>query len=231
MQRYLIVIPAHNEEHAIGAVVSRCRQVLLEADVVVVDDASTDGTARRAHRAGSLVIRHPFKLGAWLAIHTGMRFATRHGYQAMITLDADGQHLPSHLPDLLAPLEKGEAEVVIGACPRRLSKQRRFTCWFWRKLTGIGIRDLTSGFRAYSSKALAFLCADHHVLLDYQDLGVLLALYRAGFRIKEIPVEMKDRLVGHSRVFSSWWDVFRYLIHTGFLGLAKQGRRMQGSSR
>ncbi len=226
MQNFLVIIPAHNEEQAIGGLVREIRAQGFPC--LVVDDASTDQTARVAAGAGARVMRHPFKLGAWLAIQTGMRFALRYGCSGVVTLDADGQHLPAYIPQLLRPLKEGRSEVVIGSCLRRLSPQRRFTCWFWRKLTGVPVKDLTSGFRAYGPRALAFLCADHHALLDYQDLGVLLALHRSGFKILEVPVEMKDRLQGHSRVFASWWDVFRYLVHTGFLGLAKQGRRLSG---
>ena len=218
----LTVIPAYNEARVIALVVRQIRALGLPC--LVVDDASTDDTARCAARAGAWVVRHPFRLGAWLAIQTGLHYARLEGFRTVVTLDADGQHLPAHVPDLLGPVCRREADVVVGTCLRRLSFQRRLTCCFWRWLTGLPVRDLTSGFRAYGPRALEFLTAEDHTLLDYQDLGVLLALWRAGFRISEVQVEMAHRLAGRSRVFSSWWEVFRYLLHTGLLGLAKQRR-------
>jgi len=125
----------------------------------------------------------------------------------------------------LTPVVLKKADVVIGACPERLSFQRRLTSAFFRLLTGVPVKDLTSGFRVYNRQALRFLISHPHVLIDYQDLGVLVALHQAGFRLKEVPVSMRPRKHGKSRVFYSWWEVVRYLTHTGLLGLAKQVRR------
>ncbi len=222
-KNYLVVIPAHNEEAVISAVIF---EVLKQGfPCLVIDDASQDGTAEKALRCGVEVIKHPVRLGAWLAVQTGMKYALKKGFAGLISLDADGQHIPGHIQDLLQPIVLQKADVVIGACPARLSLQRRLTGSFFRLLTGVPVKDITSGFRVYNRKALYFLVSHPHLLLDYQDLGVLIALHKAGFRLKEVPVPMRPRQHGKSRIFYSWWEVIRYLAHTGLLGLAKQVRR------
>ena len=161
----------------------------------------------------------PLWQGAWGAIQTGMRYAVRHGYRAVVTMDADGQHEPSYLPQLI---EAGRAsDVVIAACPSRGSRSRHVAWAYFRFLTGLRFDDLTSGFRFYNERACRLLAMEEATLLDYQDLGVLLLLRRAGLSIAEISVSMNARRSGASRVFSSWWTVARYMVETTLLCLAR----------
>jgi len=216
----IVIIPAHEEEASVGEVVTRvCK---LGFPVVVIDDASSDGTAKAAEAAGALVITLNNRLGAWMAAQTGLHYAYERGFKIAVTLDADGQHAPEAIEILLRPLYAREADVVIGSCLSRLSSCRRFAGYFFRKLTGLAIQDITSGFRAYNHMALAALIRKEASLLDYQDLGVLLHLHHAGFVIREVSVPMNPRRNGKSRIFSSWWEVVRYLVATGILGLAKR---------
>ena len=120
----LAVIPARNEAATVADVVRRTLTTGL-CDVLVVDDASIDGTATLAREAGATVITVPFCLGAWGATQTGMRFATRNRYQAVLTLDADGQHHPEELPKLLSLLRRSGANVIIGTYARRMSAARK----------------------------------------------------------------------------------------------------------
>jgi glycosyltransferase involved in cell wall biosynthesis len=220
--RNLVVIPALNEGACIGDVIAQLR-ALAGVDVLVVDDGSTDDTASIALLNGARVARAPLWQGAWGAIQTGIRHALRHGYSAVVTMDADGQHEPAHLPRLL---EAGRtADVVIAACPSRGSRLRHIAWRYFRFLTGFAFEDLTSGFRYYNERACRILAADEATLLDYQDIGVLLLLRRARLQIAEVPVAMNPRRNGVSRVFSSWWTVARYMTETSLLCLARWGAR------
>ncbi len=219
-----IVIPAYNEAASIGAVLSGFtpRQ---RRHVVVVDDYSTDDTARIACEAGCQVLSLPIQMGAWGAIQAGLRYALRNGYQQVATMDADGQHQVCQLNKLLAHQKNHRANVVIGTCPQRLSTGKKVAWKYFRLLTGLGLEDLTSGFRVYDRVALKVLVAPAASLLDYQDVGVLLLLQRAGLKIEEVPVTMTQRAAGHSKVFYSWAMVARYMLQTTTLCVAKIGQK------
>ena len=218
----VVLIPAYNEEATVGMIVAQVRQ-LWNCPVVVIDDCSTDATARMAHAAGATVLPLTNQLGAWGAIQTGLRYALRQGYRIAVTLDADGQHAPEDIGALLQPLTVGAADVAIGAFPDRASRARRFAWAYFRWLTGLELGDITSGFRAYNQAAIVVLAAGEASLLDYQDVGVLLILRRKGLRIVEAPVAMQPRATGASRVFRSWWVVGKYMLQTSLLCLARVG--------
>ena len=169
--------------------------------------------------SGASVVKAPLWQGAWGAIQTGIRYALRHGYSGVVTMDADGQHEPGYLPELLAAAR--DADVVIAACPSRGSRMRHVAWKYFRFLTGFELDDLTSGFRYYNARACRLLAMEEATLLDYQDVGVLLLLRHAHFRIAEIPVAMNPRKHGASRVFSSWWTVAVYMAETSLLCLAR----------
>jgi len=216
--RLLVIIPALNESACIGSVIQRAR-AHPNVDIVVVDDGSTDETAAVAQLSGATVLRAPLWQGAWGAIQTGIRYGLRQGYSGVITMDADGQHEPAYLPQLIEAAR--DADVVIAACPARGSTMRHIAWRYFRFLTGFTLEDLTSGFRYYSPRACRLLAAEEATLLDYQDIGVLLLLQHAHLRFAEIPVAMNPRKYGASRVFSSWWTVARYMAETSLLCLAR----------
>lgn len=216
--RLLVVIPALNEAADIGEVIRQVRSH-PGIDVLVIDDGSTDETAAVAMLSGAKVLRAPLWQGAWGAIQTGIRYALRHGYSGVVTMDADGQHEPAYLTELLSAAR--EADVVIASCPSRGSRARHVAWAYFRFLTGFDLDDLTSGFRYYNARACRLLAMEEATLLDYQDVGVLLLLHHAHFRIAEIPVAMNPRKHGASRVFSSWWTVAVYMAETSLLCLAR----------
>lgn len=216
--RMLLVIPALNEGGRIGDVISRAR-AFPGIDICVVDDGSSDDTCAVALLHGATVLQAPLWQGAWGAIQTGIRRAVRHGYAGVITMDADGQHEPAYLPQMLAAAR--DADVVIAACPSRGSRLRQIAWAYFRFLTGFSFDDLTSGFRCYNTRACHLLASEEATLLDYQDIGVLLLLNAADLRIAEIAVEMNPRRDGASRVFSSWWTIARYMAETSLLCLAR----------
>jgi hypothetical protein len=208
-----VLVPAWNEEVTVADVVSKIRND-CQYDVIVINDASTDQTAERAAAAGATVLNLPINLGAWGATQTGIRFALKRGYRQVITMDADGQHLPAAIPDLLVPIAAGEADMVIGSCTQRGSRARKMAWRFFRGMTGLEIEDLTSGFRAYDLAAMKILASKKATLLEYQDVGVLLLLIHAGLRMREIKVPMCVRVSGSSKIFSSWFKVAEYLLLT-----------------
>jgi glycosyltransferase involved in cell wall biosynthesis len=222
--RLLAVIPAHNEAATVGEVV-RGVIACVGCDVLVVSDASTDETALLAQDAGAIVIDLPYRLGAWGATQTGMRYAQRNRYHMVLTLDADGQHHPQELPTLLAEQRNCGANVVIGTCAQRLSPAKRLAWRYFRMLTGIGVQDFTSGLRVYDRRAVRTLASREASLLDYQDLGVLMLLRKKGLTLHETPTLMSPRYQGGSRVFSSWRMVSRYMLHTTVLCFAQLGVR------
>lgn len=227
-QRPAIIIPALDEAASIGAVISLVHAQGY-ADVYVVDDGSRDDTVAVAAGTGAVVLRAPLSQGAWGAMQTGIRHALRLGYPGVVTMDADGQHEPAYLDNLISA--GNTADVVIGAYPERGSRLRQFAWAWFRRLTGFGFEDLTSGFRYYNIDACRILAGEEATLLDYQDIGVLLLLRRAGMRIKEVPVVMNPRHSGASRVFYSWWTVVRYMAETTLLCLARWGtHRSPGSA-
>lgn len=216
--RTLIVIPARNEAATLGTLL---RELKAEGHhhVLVIDDLSDDGTGDIARAGGARVLRPVLGLGAWGGMQTGLRHALRHGFDTVVTMDADGQH---EVADVRQLLDAGaQAEVVIGAFPERASRPRRIAWAWFRTLTGLGVTDLTSGFRCYRGPAVRVLASSEATLLDYQDLGTLLMLRRAGLRVVEVPVSMNPRLAGASRIFGSWIKVARYMAVTTLLCLSR----------
>jgi glycosyltransferase involved in cell wall biosynthesis len=214
-----VVIPAQDEAASIVEVISR---VLEHADhVVVVDDASEDGTAELAARAGAKVLRLVNSLDAWGATQAGLRYALSQGADLVVTLDADGQHPAGCLPRLAAPVLAGTADVVIGSDPSRVSWQRHWAWRYLRAITGLDVSDLTSGYRVYGREVIQCLSGPGASLLNYQDIGVLMMLRASGFRLVEVPVKMGPRWSGKSRVFRSWLKVAAYLLESSVLGLSR----------
>ncbi len=196
--RPLVVIPAFNEAGAIGKVIEGIRATDPRLPVLVVDDGSTDDTATVARHAGACVVRLPFNLGYGAALQTGYKYALREDYDCVVQLDGDGQHEPADIPRLLAVLERGEADIIIGSrflgeptyrpgAARRIGM--RVFRLFALVLTGVRFTDVTSGFHALGRRVLGFLAAERYPA-DYPDADVLVMLTRAGFRVAEAPVRM-----------------------------------------
>jgi glycosyltransferase involved in cell wall biosynthesis len=202
----LILMPALNEEEAVGQVVKEALAALPEAEVLVVDDGSTDRTAEVARAAGATVLEMPFHLGVGGAIRAGLRYSLAAGFDVTVEVDADGQHDPRQVDLLLGQLEGGDRpEVVIGSRfagggqweasrPRRWAMRLLAACM--SRLTGTRLTDVTSGFRAYNRAAVALLERSYPAewLLDL--IESLLLAHRAGARIVEVPVDMRPRQGG-----------------------------------
>ena len=224
LPRCIVVIPAHNEANDIALVIGEIRKY-SDFPVVVIDDASTDDTIAVAREAGAVVVPLAVQLGAWGATQAGLRYALSNGYAYAITMDADGQHLAESLPALLEPIINKEADVTIGACTRRGSASRQFAWRLMKRVSGLRLEDLTSGFRVYDRHAIRRLAAWQATLLEYQDVGVLAMLKASGIRIKDVEVEMRARRHGISRIFYSWTSVIYYMSYTLLLSFTKRGMK------
>jgi glycosyltransferase involved in cell wall biosynthesis len=221
--RILIVIPARDEAATLGPLIVQLRD-LPGCRTIVASDDSSDGTAALARKHGVAVLDVPLQLGAWGVTQAGLRFALRKGYEAVVTLDGDGQHDPASVPRLLAEFLRTRCDVLIGTYPQRLSRSRRLAWTWFRAITGLRIEDLTSGFRVYGPQAIRILASREATLLDYQDVGVLLLMRKYGLLIRETPVTMFPRCSGRSKVFSSWVLVAYYMVQTTVICFARTGR-------
>ena len=217
----VVIIPAHNEMNDVQSVIKQLIQC-CSYPIVVVDDASTDGTRSKAREAGAIVISLRVRLGAWGATQTGLRYAFSKGYQFVITMDADGQHEAASLQDLIQPVLENEADVSIGSCTRRGSRLRQIAWVVLKRISGLSLEDITSGFRVYNGKAIKVLASKPATLLEYQDVGVLILLQSRGVRIKNVEVTMLPRTSGISRIFHSWPSVIHYFFHTLLLSITKR---------
>lgn len=213
----LVLIPAFNEGAGIHELVQRVRSVVPACDVLVVNDGSSDGTVLAAAEAGALVVSHPFNLGYGVAVQTGYKFALHQHYQFVVQMDGDGQHEPACIPELLAPVLQGETDVALGS--RFLDNNsyepswlRRLGMSFFRRLVsliiGQPITDSTSGYQAFNRRVIEFF-ASGAFPCDYPDADMLVALHRAGFRIREVPVRMYANAEGKS--MHDGWKPFYYL--------------------
>ncbi len=218
----LIVIPALNEELSIQSVIEKLEHENLN-NILVVNDFSTDRTAEIVTQSGANLINLPLQLGAWGATQTGIRYAIKNGYDYVITMDADGQHLNDGIKALKKQIADTQANVVIGTFTQRLSRPKRVAWWFFKAITQLKIEDLTSGFRIYDRNAMKILSSSAASLLDYQDVGVLLLLTKSGMKISETEVPMTTRKNGKSKIFYSWWMVLKYMVQTTMLCIAKTG--------
>ena len=218
-----VIIPAWNEEASVGTII----QELMDGSqgtaysVIVVDDASQDRTSQIVRGTKAEVIRLAKHMGAWGATQTGLRYALHKGSKYMVTMDADGQHDPAYLGPLLQPVMERQADVSIGSYPERGSTGRHMSWHLFRKLSKLPVQDLTSGLKAYNRRAASLLLNPHIHLLEYQDLGTLLYLRKNGMKIIEVPVLMKARQSGRSRIFYSWKSVIKYLVLSTILCVAK----------
>jgi glycosyltransferase involved in cell wall biosynthesis len=195
----LVIIPAYNESRVIGEVTAAVKACLPEADVLVVNDGSGDGTAGIAGQSGARVVSLPFNMGYGVALQTGYKYAWKKGYNYILQLDADGQHQPAFLKDILRELRDGSADAVIGS---RYLREESYRPPFARRqgmrlfagLTSAIIKqkisDPTSGFQGFRGPVLGFLVSDYFPV-DYPDADFIIMLHKCGFRIKEVPVVMK----------------------------------------
>ncbi len=202
----LVVIPAWNEQESVGYVVKEVFAAVPGADVVVVDDGSTDHTGDAARSAGARVLAAPFNLGVGGAMRTGFRYARDRGYDVVVQVDADGQHDPSEIDSLLAGLSGDEPpEVVVGARfagkgefdvkgPRRWAM--RMLAAYLSRMTRTKLTDVTSGFRAHNRAAIELFAHTYPAEYLLDTVESLVIVWRRGGRVSQVPVSMRARRAG-----------------------------------
>lgn len=216
--RVLAIIPAFNEEDCIASTVEHLTEVCPSIDYLVVNDGSTDNTRQICESRGFNHVTLPINTGLASGFKTGMKYALRHGYDAAIQFDADGQHLPEYILPMAETMEREDADVVIasrtldgnpptgarGAGSKLISLLIKVT-------TGATITDPTSGMRMFNRPMIELL-SESFDLSPEPDSIALLA--RRGKKIVEIPAKMQERQGGES--YLNLPNILRYMLRTCF---------------
>jgi glycosyltransferase involved in cell wall biosynthesis len=212
MPELLVFIPAWNEEESLPAVLTELRESLPAADVLVVDDGSTDGTPDVAREAGADVVSFGRNLGLPSGIAAGYAYALEHGYEITGRVDADGQHPVSELARLIQLVRADECDVAVGSrfvagegyepYRYRPDRARTFGTAVLRRAMRVRLgqpfADATSGMYAVNAKALPLLAQPY--ASGAPEVEALLRLSQGGLRIREVPVTMRDRASGESKL-------------------------------
>ena len=238
----LVVIPAYNEEKNIGAVLDELlelrRHHYVEFDILVVDDGSTDRTGQIASSKGAIVIRHEKNLGEEAGIQTGLEYALRNGYDAVIKIDGDGQHDPRDILNVLWTLKQG-FDLVIGVRQRDykellLFKLGRYFCNLLTSiLLGTRVHDVTSGFYGFSKvSAILFRKIYEQTNMLKSDLTNnierLVLAKRGGLSIKEILVNMRSRAEPSKCYVSLNLLLFPFILIKSFIKCLVLNPRVRG---
>jgi glycosyltransferase involved in cell wall biosynthesis len=200
----LILIPAHNESQALPRVIADVREYCASAEILVIDDGSSDDTAEVAEREGVNWIQLPVRMGIGGAMRAGLRYARRRRASVVVRIDGDGQHRAEDVASLIAPVLSGQAEVVLGSryVPsgegRRGSVRlvQRLLGFCLSRITGQQVTDPTSGFYALAPKAVRLLC-DHHPT-GYPEPELRLLLSRCNVRMVETAMRSRSRIAGRT---------------------------------
>jgi glycosyltransferase involved in cell wall biosynthesis len=229
-----VIVPAYNEEVSLPATLRELRSVAPDLDVVVIDDGSDDRTAEAARLGGAELVSLPFNVGVGGAVRAGLRYAQIRGYQRAVVLDADGQHDPASIGDLLAALDAG-ADMAVGTRFAKeledygvsLTRKRamRFLGFIVRMITGQRFTDTTSGFRAFDRDVIELLARDYPAEFLADTVEALLLVLYAGHRVVEVATPMRPRGGGRpsTRRLALVANYLRLLI--GILGSASHRAR------
>lgn len=235
----LIVLPTYQEAANIVTVLQRIRSVLPDADVLVVDDGSPDGTADLAEATGRergriTVMRRAEKSGLGSAYRAGFAHGLADGADVLVEMDADLSHDPAALPALVGPAQAGEADLVIGSryvpggsIPDWPFHRRALSQWgnrYAAAMLGLQVADATAGFRAYRADTLRAIDL-HTVSTDGYgfQIDMTYRVRRTGGRIVEIPIEFHDRVRGTSKM--SWRIIVEALGAVTWWGIRDRVKR------
>ncbi|HXP57140.1 MAG TPA: polyprenol monophosphomannose synthase [Streptosporangiaceae bacterium] len=230
IERVAVVMPTYEERQNLESIAARLRSAVPDADLLVVDDNSPDGTGDLADKLSEAdshiqVLHRTDKAGLGPAYIAGFRWALEHGYDAVVEMDADGSHQPEQLPVLLAALD--DADGVIGSrwvpggqlenWPRNREVLSRAANVYTRIVLGLKIKDATGGYRAYRASALRAISLDTVESAGYCfQIDLTLRMVQAGLRIVEVPITFVERERGASKMS-------RAIIGEAFLRVAQWG--------
>jgi glycosyltransferase involved in cell wall biosynthesis len=223
-QRVLIVIPAHNEEKTIAAVITKLQQIVPQFDRVIVNDGSQDNTSKVVDELGEKQLRLPCNVGYGSALQTGLKYALIQDYDIIISMDADGQHQPEDVPRLVEALLKSNADMVIGSrfCEGQVYNtpfSRRIGQLLFSHLTRLfldhRIYDTSSGFKALRAAACEVVV--NGIFMDFH-IETIVHMSLQNLKIVEFPVTVLERTSGQS--MHSIASVFQYPLKTILLTIA-----------
>jgi glycosyltransferase involved in cell wall biosynthesis len=207
--RLLVAVPAYNEAGSVAAVVEAIHAHVSGADVMVIDDGSTDATAARAREAGAYVVRLPYNLGIGGAVQTGFVFACEQGYDYMVQVDGDGQHDPAEIHKLLETLAT-EPGLDMAYGSRFLTGEHGYRAPLGRRIgirmfafalsraVGQPVTDPTSGFRLCNRRAIELFAREYPQ--DYPEVEALMMMHENRLRFAEVAVRMHLRADGRSSI-------------------------------
>jgi len=240
--RTLVIVPAYNEEQAVGETIAGIRTAVPQLDVVLIDDGSADTTAHAAALAGAHTISLPFNTGVGGAVRTGLLYAHYGGYRRAVVIDADGQHQASDIPILLGALDDG-ADLAVGSrfapgCdPGPIGRTRRsamrLLAWIVQRSIGQRLTDVTSGFRAFDRAAIDLFAVSFPSEYLADTVEVLLIAFANGLTVAEVPAHTGPRLAGRpsTRQGQLVLNYLRLLVAIVSSGYGHRGRkRRKGSS-
>ncbi|MCK5597319.1 MAG: glycosyltransferase family 2 protein [Candidatus Eisenbacteria sp.] len=191
----LVVIPCKNLESEVGEVVRGVLGLNLGLDVVVINDGSTDGTSAAAEAAGAHVLEHEVNLGKGAALKTGFEYAIAKGYDAVVTMDGDGQHDPSAIPDFLDALDKCDADIIVGTRMHAVGEMPRLRIWTNRTtsrivslITGQNIPDSQSGYRLIRVRVLRDIVKSFVTTRYDTESELLIRAARRGYRTAAVAI-------------------------------------------
>lgn len=207
LMKMLAVIPAYNEEKNIRMVIEGLKHHNPEVDIVVINDGSTDDTAKEARRTGVQVISLPQNLGIGGAVQTGYIYANQNNYDVVIQVDGDGQHDPKDLRKLIEPIINYQADMVIGSrfvekTAYKSSSMRKVGIDFFSKFVSLVCRksyyDTTSGYRAVNKNGIELF--SRYYPKDYPEVETIVYATKKGLKVMEVSVDMNERYSGKSSI-------------------------------
>lgn len=202
MLKLLIIIPAYNEAENIARVIGELREKVPQYDYVIINDGSKDRTGEICRENGYHMLDLPVNLGLTGAFQTGMRYAWEKGYDAAIQIDADGQHDPAYIPEMMRIMEEKGADLVIGS--RFVTEKKPKTLRMFgntiieiaiRMTTGKRLTDPTSGMRLYSRKLIREMAFGVNFSPEPDTVSYLL---RCGAKVEETQISIRERTAGES---------------------------------
>ena len=215
--KILVIIPAYNEAENIRGVILSVKKEVPHADVIVINDGSSDATSQVAKGLGVRVVDLLYNMGIGAAMQTGYIYAADKGYDIALQVDGDGQHPPDQIHKVISPVIEGKADIAIGS---RFLGEGDYVPSLARSIgiktfsgmlsviTRQKVTDPTSGFRAVNKDVIRFYARDYPE--DYPEPEAIALLHKAGFRIAEVPIRMEARVWGKSSI--TYFRAFYYMV-------------------